>query len=271
MTAVLSVTYDDLYLFNLPFAVYSWHKVNAGSLIIAPYVTRDAAAKVEAVDRCMRAIGCHFRWKYFASTKDKEATYAQCARLYAASIPYLDVDETLVTADADMCVFDPDFWHQFEGQESVNIIGADLVPENQVPMCYITAPVFGWWTFMKIRTRRFQQCLDDLLDGIETDNFRGNYWAKDQEEAYNRILAASPPILKHNRAIPGTQLASRRADRDGWPASIPTDIIDAHLPRPGNTPENFAKIKKLFATMYPGCDLRWMQQYYEEYHSAAHD
>lgn len=116
---------------------------------------------------------------------------------------------------------------------------------------------------MQIKGRSYQQCLDDLLRGIETENFRGNYWAKDQETAYNHL--ENFPHLRISRAYPGTQFATRRTDRDSWPVNIPLDIIDAHLPRPGYVAVNFNKIYQLFHTMYVNEDLRWMLEYYTQY------
>jgi hypothetical protein len=107
--------------------------------------------------------------------------------------------------------------------------------------------------------------VDDLLGPIEAEHFRGNYWGKDQETAYEQIGAARGLMIGHPRAAPGTQFATRRADRDGWPVNIPLDIIDAHLPRPGYTEENFGKIFQLFNTMYPNEDHSWMLKYQQEY------
>jgi len=90
-------------------------------------------------------------------------------------------------------------------------------------------------------------------------------WDKDQETIYQDLVYGAWPIKKHFRAKSPHQFATRRADRDGWPNEIPTDIIDAHLPRPGYTEENFAKILNLFQTMYPEDDFQWMLDYRNEY------
>jgi len=137
------------------------------------------------------------------------------------------------------------------------------VPDGQVPMCYIAAPGVTWRNFMQIDGRMPQQCLDDLLGHLEAEHFRGNYWAKDQETAYDALRTSPYPIVRHLRAKPGTHFATLRADRDGW--SVNPDIIDAHLPRPGYTSANFTKIVELFHLMYPKDDLTWMHEYYNEY------
>jgi len=267
MKAILSCTADDLYSFNLPFAVYSWHKLGIDCIILCP------VPPFEKTDGEILRFGFARGWSQrvapntkewtFSAPPAKHATYTQCARLYAAATDHVDPADILITADADMCVFNEDFWDQFDNNGWVNVIGADLVPEGQVPMCYISAPAVGWENFMKIRGRTLQECLDDLLSHLEAEHFRGNYWAKDQETAYQHLSAMTDLIIEYNRAKPGTQFAKRRADRDGW--VVTPDIIDAHLPRPGYTEENFNRIFSLFETMYPHDDHAWMRRYRDEY------
>jgi hypothetical protein len=275
MKAILSCTADDLYSFNLPFAVYSWYKLGVECIIFAPIDKYDASQ--EEIFRLGYALGMCQRIApgttiiRFMAPADKMATYAQCSRLYAAELPEILSNEILITSDADMCVFNKEYWEDREFHGGFDIIGADLVPFGQYPMCYIAAPCWAWHSVMQIGNRTYQQCLDDLLGGIETENFRGNYWAKDQETAYEYINSADSSennhdhtvlVYKHNRAKPGTQFATRRCDRDGWAPRW--DIIDAHLPRPGYTEENFIKIAQLFEQMYGG-DLNWMYTYRNEY------
>lgn len=266
MKAILSCTADDLYSFNLPFAVYSWYMLGIDCVVFVPIdeyngTDGEILRLGFAMGWCSK-VAPNTQFKRFVSPPDKVATYAQCARLYAAAIPSLDAD-ILITSDADMCVFAHGYWDEFDYDAWVNIIGADLVPDGQVPMCYIAAPVTGWYNFMEIKGRTYQECLDDLLGGIEAEHFRGNYWGKDQETAFNQINKTGIPIQNHWRAVPGTQFATRRADRDGW--QVTPDIIDAHLPRPGHTDENFVKIFQLFEEMYPVEDYAWMERYREEY------
>ncbi len=264
MKAILSCTPDDLYLFNLPFAIHSWNKIGVDCIVINTPVSDPAIVKraTLVVEQCQRLKS---KFCSVQSPPEKAATYAQCARLYAAALPSIGGPENLITADADMCVFNREYWEQYDNNGWISIVGADLVPPEQYPMCYISMPVAGWRAIMEINGRTIQQCLDDLLGSIECDNFRGNYWGKDQETAY-KMIADKPGLLKlYNRAKPGTQFATRRADRDGWPEDIPADIIDAHMPRPGYLWENLIKILNLFDTMYPEDDHLWMVQYAEDY------
>lgn len=263
----MSCTPNDLYSFNLPFAVYSWNKLGVPCVLYIPWYDMGDVTDGE----CLRlgfAAGLaggagKLTVKKYTAAKDKIITYAQCIRLYAAAEP-TDTG-ILITTDADMAVFNEDYWKQFDMNGWINVIGSDLVPSGQVPMCYIAAPVVGWRHMMQIKGRTAQQCVDDLLGNIEAENFRGNYWAKDQETAYQAINREGIEfyIQYHHRSDGTNQFATRRADRDGWHVS--PDIIDAHLPRPGYTDDNFAKILALFSTMYPNDDLTWMTAYRNEY------
>lgn len=261
MKCVLSCTDNDLYLFNLPFAIYSWWKLGIDVMVIVPNDLL-SSPKYHLI---RETLGMHDgvgHWYNFSAPKDKEVTYAQCSRLYATAFGVAST-EVLITSDSDMAVFNCEFWKQFEDNGWINLIGVDLVPEEQVPMCYISMPSVAWSNVMRTRGKTLQQCLDELLGGVECDNFRGNYWGKDQETAYDYISQHNDLIHMHKRASPGTQFATRRADRDGW--QVTPDIIDAHLPRPGYIDENFAKIVDLFATMYPEDSTHWMYRYRDSY------
>lgn len=265
MTAILSTTIDDLYLFNLPFAAYSWWRIGVPSII---FWTREFDQFQHENKRVLAFRNCPPSLFYYIDAPErKAATYAQCARLYAAGIQsiLIDPDEHLITSDADMAVFDAEWWHRLAIDDNFHIMGNDLVPPEQFPMCYIVAKARLWANAMQIFGMNPQQKLDQLLLNLKADNFRGNYWAKDQETAYRHIFYHNSHTFYHSRAKEGTQFATRRADREGWPDPIPPDILDAHLPRPGYLPENFGKILALFKAMYPDDDLEWMTQYYNDY------
>ena len=174
-------------------------------------------------------------WQFnrFDSPKHKEATYAQCSRLYAASLP-IPENEILIISDIDMALFNlPAYFGGF------SIYGSDLVPNSQYPMCYITADVATWITVIGAE-KSYQEHLDSLLGHIEADHFRGNYWGKDQETAF-KLINPSNAKVEIGRARPGTQFATNRIDRDDayWEERLNFGVLDAHLWRPGYTEENF--------------------------------
>lgn len=267
MKAVISSTYSDDYLFFLPITTWAWNKLGIDVICFIP--TQEGFNKYKTFglicDKKWYTPGLNIQFSGFTATAEKEATYAQCSRIYGAALPFLENEEVLITGDVDMAVFNKEYYEQFNDGR-IHIAGTDLVPDKQYPICYIAMNTKTWRDIMWIRDGETpQEKLDQLLGHLECEHFRGNYWGKDQENIYNHIVASGLPVVKHYRASPGTQFATHRADRDGWPEVISPDIIDAHLPRPGYTEANFEKILNLFQTMYPNDDFNWMVEYRNEY------
>lgn len=267
MKVILSTTHDDLYYFFLPLVVWSWKKLGIETICFKPYFKLpgyDAkeVSKAMLMEKFTKGSGLWLEG--FQAPKDKEATYAQCSRLFGACLD-LPEDEILITGDIDMAIFNADYFRQAASGQ-IHVFGADLVTEGQVPMCYVAMPVKTWREVMWITPGvSYQHYLDELLGPLETEHFRGNYWAKDQETICKQLTHNNWPVVRHNRASKPYSFATRRADRDGWPQVPAPDIIDAHLPRPGFTDENFQKILTLFQTLYPNDDFQWMIDYRNEY------
>lgn len=266
MTAVFSTTYDDLYLFYLPIVSWSWNKIGCKSICFLPHslpVETTETQKFALAEKYCQDISFY----RFDAPDHKKATYAQCSRLYAAALDLPD-DEVLVTTDIDMAVFNPAYFRQLTSGQ-IHVVGHDLVPAGQYPICYVAMPVKTWKQVMHITAGvPVQNYLDELLSALECDHFRGNYWGKDQETIYFNLTYGdfgAWTIVKHERAKHPHGFATRRADRDGWPDAALPDIIDAHLPRPGYTDDNFSKIYRLFEQMYPNEDIGWMQEYRNQY------
>lgn len=261
MKAVISTTYDDKYLWYLPLTTWLWNKLGVEVICFAPYLnTSEENEKIDLINDTFRKVGIKPQYAGFASPKHKEATYAQCSRLYGACLD-LPEDEVLITGDIDMAMFKiPEYT-----SGAFNIIGSDLTPPKQYPICYLMATVKEWRDAFGLNGKSYQECLDELLGGIESEHFRGNYWCKDQEEAYNKISKVSR--IEKARAKEGTQFASKRVDRDDlhYMDRLDKDIIDAHLWRPGYTEENFPKILELLQYFYPEDDFNWLKKYTEEY------
>jgi hypothetical protein len=254
-----------MYLFFLPLVAWSWKKIGIDVSYVRPLLilpTQYEKFKLAndyaySHARAVSHIGLNAPY-------EKEATYMQCARIYAAAYELFDENEVLITGDVDMAVFGDYLLQSNSGQ--IHVFGTDLVPPNQYPICYIAMPVKTWREVMWITPGvPVQQYLDELLGHLECDHFRGNYWGKDQETIYNQLTRGNWPIVPHARARIPHGFATRRADRDGWPDVPLPDTIDAHLPRPGYTDENWSKIFNLFTTMYPNEDLQWMEEYRNQY------
>lgn len=265
--AVISTTYDNKYLWYLPLTVWTWNRLGVDVICFMPEPNNyERLMKFNLVMNTMIKNNIYPKdgFYHFKAPEHKEATYAQCSRLYAASLD-LPENEVLVTSDVDMIIFAKDYISQKESD--FDIFGSDLVPEKQYPICYISASVKAWRDAMKINGETYQECLDDLLGNIEAEHFRGNYWGKDQETAYQRISSAPVTISHHFRAREGTQFASRRYDRDNayLLERLSPDTIDYHMNRPGYEEHNFDIIMKVLKYHYPDEDFGWLINYREEY------
>lgn len=267
MKAVISSDFNDTYLYFIPISTWAWNKIGIDVICFLPYLKNRGNNFSEKFDLVLGNMpDCRtspsFRMEFFNAAEHKEATYAQCLRLYAAALNLSD-DEVLITGDCDMLSFG-DYLKQKTAD--FDIFGYDLTPPNQYPICYLSASVKNWRSAMQINGKTYQQCIDSLLGEIECEHFRGNYFGKDQEEAFNRI-SRHPNIYLHGRAKPGTQFATRRVDRDNmfYEENINDQLIDAHLWRPGFTEENFPKILNLLQRMYPNDNFDWLISYTEKY------
>ena len=147
----------------------------------------------------------------------------------------------------------------------LTVWGSDLVPQGQMPMCYITGTVKQWKEAFGIGGRTYQQCIDDLLGDDECKDYRGNRWSRDQELAHDCISKLNHSLVP--RAREGTQWAKNRLDRDD---SYILDRLnlsneDFHMNRPGYEDKNFQIILTILQYHYPQEDFGWLVSYNEEY------
>lgn len=277
MRAVFSSTYDSKYLYYLPIVSWLWNKIGVDVICFMPQpgeVTKLLDVVVDSTSTefvlaqttiIQKGINCEL--KRFNAPEHKQPTYAQVSRLYAAAISDLPEDEQLIISDIDMAVFDR---HYFKPSVNgiIDIYGADLVPQNQYPMCYAVANVSTWRQLIGEGT--YQEHLDRELAHEECENMRGNLWSRDQENLYNFIHQNDDVDYRlHNRARPGTQFASNRLDRDDafLLDRLSPGIIDYHLNRPGYEDNNFEKIIAVINFFYPQEDLTWIVEYTQKYKS----
>jgi hypothetical protein len=259
MKTIISTTYDDKYLFFLPIVTWAWNKLGVDVICFMPYKNTSGSRFMLVSDTLTKnkANGVIYN---FDCSENKEATYAQCSRLFAHTVTTPE-DGALIVSDVDMLVFkvppvDP---------LKFTIWGADLVPKDQYPMCYIAAAHETWAASFSKYGDTLQQCLDNLLGDIDCENMRGNYWGKDQQTAFEEISKTAPLLV--NRAKDGTQFATHRIDRDDafFLERLTPDIVDYHAHRPGYTESNVEKIISVISFMYPDEDLNWIRTYANEY------
>lgn len=259
MTAIISTTYDDKYLYFLPITTWCWNKLGVDVICFVPI--EKTGSDYDKISLAMEYCNNYKLSVYqFEAPEHKEATYAQCSRLYGACLD-LPENEILITGDADMAMFKvPEYT-----SGAFNIFGSDLTPPKQFPICYLMATVKEWRDAFDLKGKSYQECLDGLLGSIEAESFRGNYWCKDQDEAHNKISKVSR--IEKVRAKEGTQFATLRYDRDDSFIldRLNPDTIDFHMPRPGHEDKNFQIILTILQYHYPQEDFGWLVSYNEEY------
>jgi hypothetical protein len=269
MIAVLSATEHDYYAMPLPFAVFSWWKIGVNCMIFIP--SGDNPKLRIAEKYCGTAV---FN-KFYAEEK-RIPTYSQVSRLFGAANYFSDHDDIMITADSDMCVFS-DYFEQLNNG-NIHIVGSDLTPQDQYPMCFAAMPIKTWRNVMGMwhsnvsdkygtpvwKLKTYQECVSALIDPIEGLNIRGEQWSYDQWYLKKMLDTSCKNVVLHPRSNGQNQFATKRADRDGWHFN-PYDIIDAHLPRPLTDEQNFNKVCELFKIKYPNDDLQWMVDYRNEY------
>src|SRR5690348_10584117 len=279
MKAILSSTYDDKYLWNLPLVTWCWNKIGIDVICFIPSMKfKEGQDKIDLINKAIdgQSLKCD---KYsFVSPEHKEATYAQCSRLYAACLD-LPEHEILITSDVDMIPFvnlkkNIDLCIN-ERNGMMTIFGVDLVPKGQFPICYVWGNVENWrksykYTYGKgyyddYKVKSYQEYLDDLLGGIEADHFRGNYWCKDQEEVQS--LLRYTPKFEIPRSNGQNQFAKFRYDRDDAYLldRLSLDTIDFHLPRPGYEEKNFNIIMQVLKFHFPNENFQWLIDYNQQY------
>ncbi|MES2287397.1 MAG: hypothetical protein V4547_17015 [Bacteroidota bacterium] len=262
-TAVISTTFDDKYVWYLPLTVWAWNKIGYDVVCFMPR-TETIHPKLLLINSVQMELCLRCTHKFFDSEEHKSATYCQVSRLLACCLD-LPKEEQLVVSDIDMLFFAKDYI-QPAGWAIIDIYGADLVPPNQFPMCYLSGTVETWRLIFGGKT--YQQWLDEIVGSIESDHFRGCQWSLDQDNAY-RLIKNSETVnyTIHNRAREGTQFSSRRYDRDDAYIldRLSPDTIDFHMNRPGYEDANFEIILKILQYHYPQDDFTWLTQYNEAY------
>ena len=269
MRAVISTTHDPKYSFFLPIVSYCWHKLGVKVICFTPETSNEIELQQMALitGTCYNE-GFPFERYNFKAPRHKEATYAQCSRLYAGCLDLPD-DEIVYTSDVDMAVFQ---LPACDNYAMVTITGYDLVPRNQFPMCYIAATCKLWREIFEVNYKGLQECLDELLSSRDSLSMRSDFWCLDQEVAYNKIYAYQS---KHSAVTPSymrtknmsNQFATKRYDRDDAYIldRLSPDTIDFHMPRPGYSDESFNKIITILQYHYPNDNFDWLVHYTSEF------
>jgi hypothetical protein len=262
MKAVISTTYSDTYLFFLPITTWCWNKLGVNVICFMPQDLTDYQryTRLAEVNHCLVRNNLKCDIKFFDCPEHKEATYAQCSRLYGACLD-LPEEEVLVIGDVDMAMFQIP---KYEG--GFTITGYDLVPKGQYPACYVSSKVKDWRNAFKLNGITYQQALDRLLGDDECQDYRACRWSVDQEQLYKNI-SLDQEINLIPRTNGQTPFAQNRVDRTDlhYMDRLDFNIFDAHLWRDGFQEDNFKKIVELMQFMYPDENFDWLISYTEQY------
>lgn len=263
MKAILSTNYNDTYLYFLPIVTKLWNLLGVDVICFVPKLTSDYDdnKKIDLLLSTIRENNLKIKLHEFNAPKHKEATYAQCLRNYAACLD-LPKDELLVTSDIDMGLF---MIPPYNG--GFTILGSDLVPKGQFPVCYVTAKVEDWRDAFELNEITYQDAIDRLLGEDECQDYRGCRWSVDQEQLYKKINENASLISLCNRSNGQNQFAQNRIDREDtyWRDRLNNNIIDVHFWRDGFTEENHANAMELLKFVYPHENFDWINQYRKQY------
>lgn len=154
----------------------------------------------------------------------KDCTVVQVIRLLA----HRYVDGLIMLGDVDMIPMS-NYWKP--NPDNITCYGIDLTGDNQIPMCYVAANADNWDKI--IPEKDLIELLQKYPNAKHPDFDK--YWFVDQNILTERILHNGLPFDRIDRGIVAN-LARGRVDRADWKRTInmPTEKIDAHMPRPFN-------------------------------------
>jgi len=258
MKAIVSTTFDDKYLFSLPIITWCWNKLGVDVICFLPR-TENILPQVSLINKVQIEQGLRQKHYFFNAPEHKQATYCQVLRLYAACLD-LPEDELLCTSDIDMILFQiPPYNSMF------TIMGNDLTPDRQYPMCYANGTVKEWREAFDLNGITYQQAVDRLLGEDDCQHYRGNRWSTDQENLHRHLSKINHSVV--GRSNGQNQFATKRYDRDDsfLLDRLNLDTIDFHLPRPAHEEINFNIIMQVLKYHYPLDNFDWLINYREAY------
>lgn len=256
---ILSTDDNVDYYSLLPITCYSWKKLGYIPIVVMVF---DTAKK----NRYIQFPNVYLKEEIIqpiTSIKGvKDSTAAQISRLFAATLPYINDEDIIVTGDADMVIGDFDFC-DFTDEGKIVSYGFDLTGHSELPICYVMAKKKQWIELMQIKESN-----GDLNTEIErqlpekaySDKWE-DYWSVDQqlltqrakEYGFENILFVNRGTDQNNHGLP-----YGRWDRHKW-ENIPAEIVDVHMVR-----NNLDAQVKVFETLWPEDNITWLKEFHEQ-------
>jgi len=261
MKAVISSTYDDRYMYFIPICVWAWNKLGVDVICFMPYKNTSGDRFMLVSDTLVKQ-GARGVIYNFDAPEHKEATYAQLSRVFVSGVDGIDGEEVAFCSDIDMANFKlPPFDENYD----FTVLGSDLTPDTQYPVCYVSATVLNWRKYFNPSGLTYQAAMDNHLGHIECEGFRGNYWSFEQELIFNSLQKAKCKLLPRSNGQ--NQFAQNRYDRDDQFIldRLSPDTIDFHMNRPGYEDKNFEIILTILKYHYPDENFDWLISYTNAY------
>ena len=273
---IISTTYSDTYLYFLPITVFCWNKLNVDVICFMPSgrttikkdgnvlqgVYPDGNKKMYLINETIKNNKGNLSIHCFSAPEHKEATYSQLSRVFVSGIDVVDEDEVAFCSDIDMANFKlPPFDSNFD----FTVLGSDLTPDTQYPVCYVSATILNWRKYFNPSGLTYQAAMDKHLGHIECEGFRGNYWSFEQELIFNTLQNAECKLLPRSNGQ--NQFAQNRYDRDDQFIldRLNPDTIDFHMHRPGYEEKNFEIILTILKYHFPDESFDWLISYTNAY------
>jgi hypothetical protein len=262
--AVLSATKDPTYAFFAPLTALVWRRVTGFDpllLLVGDEAEwRDDRRAAVALDEAVRHADV-----VFVTRPDGPAdhTLAQVVRLCAAALEGGD-DDYLVASDVDLWPVARDRFHPAQARRVFQVFNADAygADGDRFPICYLGGRRAVWRELFPLEGG-LAAALGRVPWPADGD------WHFDERYATAR-LQAWPHFAARGQRIPRPPGPDHgRIDRSDWrePASL-DGIVDAHLLRPGFTPESWPRLRALLARLVGADDLRDADAYQARYVAA---
>lgn len=271
------------YLFFIPLTTLVWSRTQNYYPITFLIVSNQTRSGKDQIvlnfirEKVFEAGGISYMINNYKSSKYRDATISQVVRLFAMNLPFND-DDYILTSDADMWPLSKRHFNVLHSNNSLAILyhNAYKSEMKMYPICYLGAKIKVWREIMGKEENILQSTYKSLENAsnefpmMENWKVGSKQWFFDQYLMFERVKKWGGPIHAENR-FPWKD----RVDRIRWPAfpyseSFINQVksnekVDAHILRPGDTKENWIRLRGLLEILLDPKDMQWVDQYYKKW------
>lgn len=251
---VISVDQNPFYSFFAPLTTFGWSRlmgfhpivfVVPGVQTLIRDAVRDMGGIVVELDSAGKLAGT------------PESTLMQTARLYAAALPFVRPNDTIITGDADMMPLGREYFEQSKDTRPGEILVLGNHPatlkHNQYPMCYLSMQARTWGTVMEFSAtaNRGGGAVEDAMRRVLAPAGESAHrWTFDQTTLYDKVQRWERSAHERDGGARKIVLVPWR-NRDRLDFRVKRDVtyapsrewIDSHMLRPGFTKRNWPRLK----------------------------